>query len=87
MSACHELIMSSTTYYCIVLDSQIRLVVGAANKAILQQANAKRARLVVVRSGKSFREQDSADSDAETIGQLIEVRFGENGQGHDQGRG
>lgn len=50
-------------------------MVGSANKAVLREANAKRARMVVVRSGKSFREQESADSDAETIGQLVEVRF------------
>eukprot|EP00752_Nemacystus_decipiens_P006321 g5698.t1 len=53
--------------------SQVRLVVGPASRASLREAGASRARMVVVRAGKSFPEQEPSDADAEHIGQLVEV--------------
>lgn len=53
---------------------QVRLVIGAAGRASLREAGASSARMVVVRAGKSFPEQGASDADAESIGQLVEVR-------------
>lgn len=54
--------------------TQVRLVVGPASRASLREAGASGARMVVVRAGKSFPEQEASDADAEHIGQLVEVR-------------
>eukprot|EP00903_Cladosiphon_okamuranus_P017959 g16523.t1 len=53
--------------------SQVRLVVGPAGRASLREAGASGARMVVVRAGKSFPDQEASDADAEHIGQLVEV--------------
>lgn len=47
---------------------------GPASKKALRAAGAKHAKMVVLRAGKSFPEQEASDTDAETIGQLVEVR-------------
>lgn len=47
---------------------------GSASKAALRAAGANHARMVVVRAGKSFPEQETSDADADTIGQLVEAR-------------
>ena len=52
---------------------QVRLVVGPASRAALREAGASGARMVVVRAGKSFPEQEASDADTESIGQLVEV--------------
>lgn len=52
---------------------KVRLVVGPPSEMSLKAAGANRARMVVVRAGKSFAEQESSDADAETIGQIVEV--------------
>lgn len=52
------------------------MVSSAASKTALREVGASRARMVVLRSGKSFPEQGSSDADAEAIGQLVEVRKG-----------
>lgn len=52
---------------------QVRLVVGPANRASLRKAGARGARMVVVRAGKNFPDQEASDADAESIGQLVEV--------------
>lgn len=49
-------------------------MIGAASRASLREAGASCARMVVVRAGKSFPEQGASDADAESIGQLVEVR-------------
>lgn len=54
--------------------TQVRLVIGTASRASLREAGASCARMVVVRAGKSFPEQGASDADAESIGQLVEVR-------------
>lgn len=54
---------------------KVRLVVGPASKKVLREAGASGARMVVLRAGKSFPEQEASDADAETIGQLVEARI------------
>lgn len=49
-------------------------MVGPASRASLREAGASGARMVVVRAGKSFPDQEASDADAEHIGQLVEVR-------------
>lgn len=53
---------------------KVRLVVGQATKKVLRAAGAHRARMVVIRAGKGFPQQMPSDADAETVGQLVEVR-------------
>lgn len=48
-------------------------MVGPASRASLREAGASGARMVVVRAGKSFPEQEASDADAEHIGHLVEV--------------
>lgn len=47
---------------------------GPASRASLREAGASSARMVIVRSGKNFPEQEASDADAESIGQLVEVQ-------------
>lgn len=57
-------------------------MVGLANRRSLQAAGAKDASIIVMRAGKSFPGQKSSDSDAETIGHLVEASGGKwNGDG------
>lgn len=73
-----DLIIERTTYLTVgfvgLLEFQVRLVVGPASRASLREAGASGAKMIVVRAGKSFPEQEASDADAEHIGQLVEVR-------------
>lgn len=66
---------------CLLARTQVRLVVGPASRASLREAGSSRARMVVVRAGKSFPDQEASDADAEHIGQLVEVRDVRGGEG------
>lgn len=57
----------------VLIGFQVRLVVGPASRASLREAGASGAKMVVVRAGKNFPEQEASDADAESIGQLVEV--------------
>lgn len=47
---------------------------GPPSEKSLRTTGASGAKMIVVRAGKSFPEQDTSDADAETVGQIVEVR-------------
>ena len=46
---------------------------GPPTETSLRAVGASSAKMVVVKAGKSFPEQETSDADAETIGQIVEV--------------